>query len=179
MTEFVQAHADWVAPLTLALAFLKSLAFVSLVVPASLVVAVVGALLGVSGASIWPVWAALSVGAALGDWVSYAIGARLKERAWNRWPFTRHPSLRPRGEAFFERWGAMSVVLCRFFSPLRATVPLLCGMFEMPPLIFQLANWVSAFLWAALMLAIALNVHYVWDVARGVWAFLSRLAGGG
>ena len=158
IAEFVRAHADWVVPVTLLLSFLKSLAFVSLVVPSSVVVAIIVALMGMSGVSLWPVWIAVTIGAALGDWVSYAIGWRLKERVHGYWPFTRHPELLPRGERFFRRWGAMSVVLCRFFSPLRATVPILCGIFEMPPLVFQLANWLSAPLWAGVVLAIGAGV---------------------
>ena len=63
--------------------------------------------------------------------MSYAIGYRLKDRARQIWPFTRRPELLPRAERFFARWGVMSVVLCRFVSPLRATIPLLCGIFEM------------------------------------------------
>jgi membrane protein DedA with SNARE-associated domain len=43
--------------------------------------------------------------------------------------------------------------LCRVFSPLRATIPLLCGIFEMPFWPFQVANWLSAFLWAGVLLA--------------------------
>jgi membrane protein DedA with SNARE-associated domain len=158
MTAFIQAHAAWVVPAALGLSFLKSLAFVSLVVPSSFVVAIIIALMGMTGVSVWPVLLAIAVGAALGDWVSYAIGWRLKDRTRLIWPFTRYPELMPRGERFFYRWGAMSVVLCRFFSPLRATVPLLCGMFEMPPLVFQIANWLSAFLWAAVVLLIGEGV---------------------
>jgi membrane protein DedA with SNARE-associated domain len=158
VTAFVQAHTAWVVPTALLLSFLKSLAFVSLVVPSTLVVAIIVALMGMSGVSLWPVLLAVAVGAALGDWVSYAIGWRLKHRVHAYWPFTRYPELMPRGERFFRRWGAMSVVLCRFFSPLRATVPLLCGIFEMPPLVFQIANWLSAFLWAGVVLAIGAGV---------------------
>ncbi len=158
MTAFIQAHAAWVVPAALVLSFFKSLAFVSLVVPSSFVVAIIVALMGMSGVSVWPVLLAIAVGAALGDWVSYAIGWRLKDRARHVWPFTRYPELMPRGERFFHRWGAMSVVLCRFFSPLRATVPLLCGMFEMRPAVFQVANWLSAFLWAAVVLLIGEGV---------------------
>ena len=158
MSDFVHAHGDWVVPVVLALSFLKSLAFVSLVVPSSVVVAIIVTLMGMSGVQLWPVWVAVTIGAGLGDWVSYAIGWRLKHRVHGIWPFNRHLELMPRGERFFLRWGAMSVVLCRFFSPLRATVPLLCGIFEMPPLIFQLANWLSAALWAGLVLAIGAGV---------------------
>jgi len=149
---FVRAHADWVVPIAFVLTFLKSLAFVSLVVPTTLVVAIIVALMGIADASLWPVVVAVAIGAALGDWVSYAIGWRLKHRVHDWWPFTRYPDLMPRGERFFRRWGAMSVVLCRFFSPLRATVPLLCGVLGMRLRVFQLANWPSAFLWAAAVL---------------------------
>ena len=152
MIGFFQDHAAWVLPISFALAFLKSVAFISLVVPSTLVVAAISALASLSGVPLWPVWVAISIGAALGDWFSFAVGYRLKERVHHYWPFTRYPDLMPRGERFFRRWGAMSVVLCRFFSPLRATVPILCGIFEMHPLVFQLANWPSAFLWGGLML---------------------------
>ena len=149
---FVHTHAVWAAPLAFVLAFLKSLAFVSLVVPSTLIMLAIGSLVSASGVSFVPVWLAVSVGAALGDWVSYAIGFRVKDRVHTMWPFSRRPTLLPRGERFFRRWGALSVVLCRFFSPLRATVPLLCGVFEMPVVKFQVANWSSAFLWAAALL---------------------------
>ncbi len=158
MSDFVHAHGAWVVPVVFALSFLKSLAFVSLVVPSSIVVAIIVALMDMSGVSLWPTWFAIWLGAALGDWASYAIGWRLKDRVHRYWPFTRYPHLMPRGERFFRRWGAMSVVLCRFFSPLRATVPLLCGIFEMPPLVFQVANWISAGLWAGLVIAIGAGV---------------------
>ncbi len=158
MSEFVHAHAGWVVPIVFALSFLKSLAFVSLVVPSSIVVAMIVALMDMSGVSLWPVGVAIWLGASLGDWASFSIGWRLKDRVHHYWPFTHYPALMPRGERFFRRWGAMSVALCRFFSPLRATVPLLCGIFEMPPLVFQLANWLSAIVWAALVIAIGAGV---------------------
>lgn len=152
VVAFVHTHTAWAAPLAFVLAFVKSLAFVSLVVPSTLAMLAIGGLVSASGVGFVPVWLAVSIGAALGDWVSYAIGYRVKDRAHSMWPFSRRPDLLPRGERFFRRWGAMSVVLCRFFSPLRATVPLLCGVFEMPALKFQVANWCSAFVWAAALL---------------------------
>ena len=153
VTAFIQAHAEWAAPIAFVLAFLKALAFVSMVVPGITIMLTIGALIGASGLDFVSVWVAVSIGAALGDWVSYLIGWYVKDRARHLWPFTRHPELLPRGERFFRRWGVMSVVLCRFVSPLRATVPLLCGIFEMPSVPFQVANWLSAFLWAGVLLA--------------------------
>ena len=150
---FIQAHAAWAPLIVFVFAFLKSLAFVSFVVPAGLILITLGGLLGASGLDFVPIWLAVSLGAGLGDWVSYAIGFHLKERAHHVWPLSRRPELLPQAEAFFRRYGMLSVVLCRFFSPLRATVPLLCGVFEMPALRFQVANWLSAPIWAFALLA--------------------------
>jgi membrane protein DedA with SNARE-associated domain len=153
LIEFIRLHEAWAVPIAFALGFLKALAFVTMVVPGITIMIAMGTLIGASGIEFVPVWLAVSLGSGLGDWVSYAIGFRIKHRVQTIWPLSRHPELMPRGERFFRRWGWMSVVLCRFFSPLRATIPLLCGIFEMPPLVFQLANWSSALLWAAVLLA--------------------------
>ena len=152
LAAYIQAHADWAAPIAFVIAFFKALAFVSLVVPGMTILVTIGALIGAAHIPFVPVWLAVSLGAGLGDWASYAIGTRLKDRARHVWPLTRHPDLLPRAEAFFARWGTMSVVLCRFFSPMRATVPLLCGICEMRFWPFQIANWLSALLWAGVML---------------------------
>jgi membrane protein DedA with SNARE-associated domain len=36
----------------------------------------------------------------------------------------------------------------RFFGPFRAVVPIVAGLYEMPQLYFQIANFASAVLWA-------------------------------
>jgi membrane protein DedA with SNARE-associated domain len=68
------------------------------------------------------------------------------------WPLSRYPEILPRGEAFVKKWGVPSIFIGRFFGPLRASVPLAAGIFEMPYWSFQLANWVSAFVWSAALL---------------------------
>ncbi|WP_368856340.1 DedA family protein, partial [Enterobacter hormaechei] len=85
--------------------------------------------------------------------LSYWIGLHFADAVRQSRLAVRYPSMLPRGEAFFYRWGALGIVLCRFVGPLRATVPLIAGICAMPMLIFQIANWLSAFLWAAALLA--------------------------
>jgi membrane protein DedA with SNARE-associated domain len=112
----------------------------------------IGTLVTASGLDFWSIWIAASLGAALGDWISYWIGAHFQHRVAGWWPMSRYPDMLPRGEAFFKRWGWMAVVIGRFFGPLRATVPLAAGITRMPMLPFQLANFGSAFLWAGSLL---------------------------
>jgi membrane protein DedA with SNARE-associated domain len=70
------------------------------------------------------------------------------------WPLSRHPDLLPRGERFVTRWGVLGIFIGRFFGPLRASVPLIAGIFAMPIWRFQIANFVSAFVWSAALLTL-------------------------
>ena len=154
LTDFVRDHQAWASPIVLLLAFGESLAFISLLIPAWGALVAIGALIGPGGVSFWPVWIAAALGAALGDWLSYWIGLKLEYTVAHHWPLSRHPDLIPRGEAFVKKWGAFGIFIGRFFGPLRASVPLVAGIFEMPYWRFQLANFSSAFVWAAVLLTI-------------------------
>ena len=159
--EFVRDHAVWAGPIMFALAFAESLAFISLLVPAWGALVAIGALVGAGSLSFWPVWIAGALGAACGDWISYWIGVKLEYSVAHMWPLSRHPDLIPRGEAFVKKWGALAIVIGRFFGPLRAAVPLVAGIFEMPFWRFQIANFSSAFLWAGVLIALGSGVSKV------------------
>jgi membrane protein DedA with SNARE-associated domain len=152
LTDFVRDHQGWAAPIVMALAFGESLAFISLLIPAWGALVAIGALIGVTGISFWPVWIAGGIGAALGDWVSYWFGFKYKEQVAQMWPLSRFPEILPRGEAFVRKWGVPSIFIGRFFGPLRASVPLAAGIFEMSYWQFQVANFVSALIWSAALL---------------------------
>jgi membrane protein DedA with SNARE-associated domain len=151
---FVRDHAAWAPPIVFALAFGESLAFISLLIPAWGALVAIGALIGPSGINFLPVWIAGSLGAAFGDWLSYWVGLKLEYSVANIWPLSRHPELIPRGEAFMKKWGIPGIFIGRFFGPLRAVVPLIAGIFEMPFWHFQAANFTSAFVWAAVLLTL-------------------------
>lgn len=161
IVAFARDHAAWAPAIVFVLAFGESLAFVSLVIPAWGLLVAMGALIGSSGISFWPVWIAAAVGAALGDWLSYWIGLKLEYSVQHIWPLSRHPTLIPRGEAFMRTWGVPGIFIGRFFGPLRAAVPLIAGIFEMPFWRFQLANFASAFVWAAVLLTIGDGISWV------------------
>jgi membrane protein DedA with SNARE-associated domain len=154
LVDFVATHEIWAGPIIAVLAFAESLAFISLIAPALTAIVAIGALIGPSGINFWPIWIAASVGAALGDWLSYWIGLKIGPGVAHVWPLSRNPDLIPRGERFMKNWGITSIFIGRFFGPLRASVPLVAGIFEMPYWQFQIANIVSAFVWSAVLLTI-------------------------
>jgi membrane protein DedA with SNARE-associated domain len=166
LADFVRDHSAWAAPIVLLLAFGESLAFISLLIPAWGALVAIGALIGASGISFWPVWIAGGIGAALGDWVSYWFGFKYKEKVAQMWPLSRYPEILPRGEAFVKNWGVPSIFIGRFFGPLRASVPLVAGIFEMSYWQFQIANFVSALVWSA---ALLLSGDVIAQIAEWLW----------
>jgi membrane protein DedA with SNARE-associated domain len=164
--DFVRNNEVWAAPIVFALAFGESLAFISLLIPAWGALVAIGALISSSDISFWPIWIAASLGAAAGDWLSYWVGLKLEYTVAHVWPLSRHPDFIPRGEAFMKKWGVPGIFIGRFFGPLRASVPLIAGIFEMPFWRFQVANFSSALVWAAVLLTIgdviSKAVKWVW-----------------
>jgi membrane protein DedA with SNARE-associated domain len=154
LANFVRDHQAWAAPIVLLLAFGESLAFISLLIPAWGALVAIGALIGASGISFWPLCIAGGLGAALGDWVSYWFGYKYKEQVAQMWPLSRYPDILPRGEAFVRRWGVPSIFAA--------------GIFEMPYWSFQIANFISALIWAGALLmfgdVIAKIMEWIWRV---------------
>jgi len=154
IVEFVRAHEMWAAPVVGVLAFGESLAFISLLLPAWAILVALGTVIGKSGINFWPILVAGAVGAALGDWLSYWVGVKVGPAVAHTWPLSRNPGLIPRGERFVAKWGALGIFIGRFSGPLRAAVPLVAGIFLMPYWHFQTANFLSAFVWVAMLLTL-------------------------
>jgi membrane protein DedA with SNARE-associated domain len=152
--DFVRAHEAWAAPIVFVLAFGESLAFISLLLPAWGALVAMGALISAGDIAFLPICVAGAMGAALGDWLSYWIGLKFKGSIVTMWPLSRHPEMLPKGEAFIQRFGVLAIFIGRFFGPFRASVPLVAGILAMPYWTFQLANFTSAFVWAAVLLTL-------------------------
>src|SRR5215813_306732 len=154
LVDFVRLHEAWAAPIVFVLAFAESLAFISLLVPAWAALVGIGVIIASGELVFWPVWVAGSLGAALGDWLSFWVGVKVGPAVAHVWPLSRNPELIPRGERFVAKCGPLAIFIGRFTGPLRATVPLVAGIFDMPYWRFQAANFISAFVWVAMLLTL-------------------------
>ena len=152
ITAMMREHQSWAVPIAFLVAFGESLCFASIVWPGwAILVGFSGALAasGVSPSVLAPMVIAAGLGGAVGYALSYWIGLYFKDSIPSVWPFKNDPTLIPRGEQFFSKYGAWSVFLGHFVGPVRAVIPVIAGMFRMPQVPFQIANTVSAFIWAA------------------------------
>jgi membrane protein DedA with SNARE-associated domain len=144
---FASDHRYWAGPIVFGLAFAESMVALSLVVPFTTIIVASGALIGAGTLDPWIVLPWGIAGASFGDAVSYWIGLYFDDKVPRVWPFRDKPELLEDGHRFFRRWGVLAVFIGRFFGPLRAVVPVVAGMMDMPQLKFQIANVVSAIVW--------------------------------
>ena len=151
--QFIETHRAWAAPLIGLLAFGESLVLVGLFIPATPMMILVGGLIGSGVLPPVPVLVYTIIGAILGDIVSYVLGRLTGRRVVYKGPLSRHRHGVARARLFFRRYGLSAVFFGRFLGPIRCTVPLVAGMMAMDQRRFQIANVLSALVWAPIMFA--------------------------
>ncbi|WP_456378074.1 VTT domain-containing protein [Thiolapillus sp.] len=181
LLEWVAANPHWAGVIVFSMAFAESLAVVGMVVPGVAVMFAIGALIGAGALDfqsmvIWSV-----VGAVAGDGLSFWLGKKYQQQLTGLWPFSKHPAMLKRGVSFFQRYGGKSVVIGRFFGPVRAIIPLVAGMMNMPAGSFLFANVLSALIWAPAYLlpgmAFGASMELASEVAMRLVVLLVTLVG--
>lgn len=142
----------------------EALFIVGLFVPSTVVLVGAGTLVGLGKLSFWPLYAAATLGAVVGDAASYWIGHVYKEHVRQVWPFSRYTMLLDRGESFFHRHGGKSVFIGRFIPGVKAVVPGIAGIVGMSPVRFTAINVISALVWSAAHLLPGMGLGRAVDV---------------
>ena len=129
------------------MAFVESLAFVGILVPGIIILFGLGALISLGALDMLPIWLWGSVGAFVGDLVSYALGRRYRSHLVEIWPFSKFPRMLERGRDYFNVHGPKSVVVGRFIGPLRPVIPVTAGMLGLAPRRFLLVDIPACVVW--------------------------------
>ena len=113
------------------------------------------------------------IGATAGADIGYFLGYRGGRPFMERFGalFRVRPEHIARAELFFARHGDKAVLAARFVVGLRTWGSMLAGMAHMPFWRFQIANFSSAFVWAAVLLTLG-------DVTSSTIKWLAKLIGG-
>ncbi len=165
---WVNAHPHWAGAVVFLVAFSESLAVVGMIIPGVVMMFAAGALVGAGAVEFMGIYWWAVAGAVLGDGLSFWVGHHYKQQLCSMWPFSKHPQMLDKGTRFFRRWGGKSVALGRFFGPVRAVIPLVAGMMEMPLQRFLVANILSALGWAIAYLLPGIVIGVSLDLASEV-----------
>jgi len=117
-------------------------------------------------------WAAATIGALVGAYVLYGVGAligyeRLQVLAGKRWFFLFGEADLARGERFFERHGTPIVFFGRFVPLVRSIVSVPAGWSRMPLPRFTVLTALGAGIWNAVFITIGYQLGTRWHRVEG------------
>ena len=154
-------------------AFLESLALVGLLLPGTVMMATLGALIGSGTLGFYPAWGAGVVGCFFGDWLSYFLGHGFK-KPLRKWSFLKkHRVMLNKTEYALHRHSMSTILIGRFVGPTRPLVPLVAGMLDLPPLKFALPNVIGCLTWPPIYFMPGILAGVALDIPEGQhsWQF--------
>ncbi|MFN2593510.1 MAG: bifunctional DedA family/phosphatase PAP2 family protein [Actinomycetota bacterium] len=148
--SFLLRLADpWAYVLLFVLAAAEASAFVGLFVPGETAMLIAGVVCYQGRASLWLMIVVGCLGAVIGDSIGYEVGRKLGPRMTSSWLGRRIGDERWRkAQDYLRRRGGRAVFLGRFVGVLRALVPGLAGMAEIPYGTFLAYNVAGGVTWA-------------------------------
>lgn len=150
------------------LALIEGIVGLGLIIPGAILTVFGGFLVYHGKGDLPTVLAAASIGAIIGDLISYLLGARFGSRLWGRGLLRKHVDLLRKAQAYFFHHGGKSVFFGRFIGPLRGLVPFIAGAAHMRPLPF--CGWavISGLLWGIGYPGLGYLGGTSWEMARGL-----------
>lgn len=146
--HFLHSNPHWGSFITFIVAFAESLAVIGTIIPGSVTMTAIGVMVGTTALPLVSTFFWATIGALCGDYIGYWFGKNYSTQIRNsRWLQGRGHWLE-KGEAFFKKHGGKSVIIGRFFGPVRSLIPMIAGLLQMPTLRFTIAVIPAAFLWA-------------------------------
>lgn len=147
LEHFVTQSTTYTLVAIALVAFLESLALVGLILPGTVMMAALGALIGSGDVNFWHAWMAGIVGCLLGDWISFWLGWRFK-KPLHRWAFIRkNKALLDKTEHALHQHSMFTILVGRFVGPTRPIVPMVAGMLDLPITKFFPPNIIGCLLW--------------------------------
>ncbi|CTQ55438.1 Inner membrane protein YabI [Roseibium album] len=125
----------------------EALFIIGLFVPTTVVLVGAGTLVGLGKLDPVPLFFWTTLGATVGDAISYWIGYTFKDKIKSLWPISKYAHIIESGEEFFKHHGGKSVFIGRFVPGVKSVVPGIAGMAGMNFSRFSIVNVTSAFAW--------------------------------
>lgn len=148
LAALAQQWGIWIYAALFAIIFVETGLVVMPFLPGDSLLFVAGALAALGGLDLGLVWILLTSAAVLGDALNYSLGRRVGDRAlaWqdSRW-FQR--AAFDRTHRFYDRYGAITIVVGRFLPFVRTFAPFVAGIAQLEPRRFLAYNLLGAVLW--------------------------------
>jgi membrane-associated protein len=175
VAQFASQYGAWLYLLLFFVIFAETGLVVFPVLPGDSILFIAGTVVALADLNVHVLVFVLAAAAILGDSVNYAvghfIGPKVFERPESRW--LRKDHLR-RTQAFYERFGGITIVIGRFVPVIRTFAPFLAGVAGMPYSRFLPYNVVGGAMWiSSLVYAGYLFGNIPWVKHNLTWIVLA------
>lgn len=152
LLAFVQDYGSWTYLFLFLIIFCETGLVVTPFLPGDSLLFVAGALSAAGSLNVGVTLTILSVAAVLGDTVNYGIGRFMGHKiSQEKYRRILKPEYLERTHNFFEKHGAKTIILARFFPIIRTFAPFLAGAGKMSYRKFFLYNVIGALVWIFLL----------------------------
>src|SRR5690348_1562987 len=154
LSDVIQHYGVWTYLILFLIVFCETGLVVTPFLPGDSLLFAVGTFAALGALDLWLAMALLMVAAILGDSLNYAIGARVGPRVFRQEGvrFLNRRDLE-RTHAFYERYGAKTIVIARFVPIVRTFAPFVAGIGRMRYRRFLFYNVAGGLGWIVLLTA--------------------------
>ena len=107
-----------------------------------------GAIAQSANLNLWILYFGIVAAALLGDNTNYFIGKMLGDKIYQKDSKWIKRAYIDKTKIYYEKWGAMTIILGRFMPIVRTFVPFVAGIGKMPYRNFLMYSIASAFIWS-------------------------------
>ena len=148
LEAFVGQHGAWVYALLFVIIFVETGLVIMPFLPGDSLLFIVGALCGADLLNLPLTMVLLLAAAILGDQTNYSIGRYFGPKVF-KWENSRFFNRQAfmQANAFYEKYGGITIILARFMPFIRTFVPFVAGVAEMTRHKFTMFNVVGGVIW--------------------------------
>jgi membrane-associated protein len=150
LTALAGEYGPWLYALLFVVIFAETGLVVFPFLPGDSLLFISGTVVAAASLNVHVLVVTLAIAAILGDSLNYAIGRYIGPKVYSRpdsrW--IRQDHLR-RTQAFYDRYGGVTIIIGRFIPIIRTFAPFLAGVAQMPYPRFLAYNVVGGVLWIA------------------------------
>lgn len=175
-TTIIEAAGPWALLVVCFIVFAETGLLVGFLLPGDTLLIIAGLLTHTNeifGVNIWVVSLLIALAAFVGGEVGYLIGHKGGPAVFERKEsglFSRKNV--ERTNAFFERYGGLTVILARFVPIVRTFAPVAAGVGHMPWKRYSLYNFIGAMIWGFGLTMVGFLVGYIPWVAHLVTEYI-------
>jgi len=148
LAELAQRWGPLIYAVLFAVIFVETGLVVMPFLPGDSLLFVAGAVAGLGGLDLGTLCVLLTAAAILGDFVNYSVGRRVGERV-DTWEHSRWFNRKAfeRTQRFYERYGAITIIVGRFLPFVRTFAPFVAGIAGMHWRRFVVCNIAGGLIW--------------------------------